>query len=77
MSNSREIMECRILLSNGNYQIFEYLCGFADDDTIVYKLTNLHNDEPICKADYLSIQEQTFTPPHKKNRRGKLKRSGR
>jgi hypothetical protein len=50
---------------------------FCDDDTAVYKLINLHNDVPICKADYLSIRERTYTPNHRNNGRGKFKRSGR
>ena len=31
---------------------------------------------PICTSEF-TLQRQSFTPPHKKNRRGKLKRSGR
>ena len=49
----------------------------CDDETMVYKLINLHHDEPICKADYLSIRERTYTPNHRNNGRGKFKRPGR
>lgn len=91
MSNSREIMERRILLANGNYQIFEALHGLSvdfvmlsvdfvmlDDDIIMRDpCFPIEIECPDIASVHLPVQRQSFTPPHKKHRRSKFKRSGR
>jgi hypothetical protein len=68
MSNSREIMDRQILIA----------CSFASlSETITYAINAIDHFN-IASGDLnIDKQLQSFTPPHKKNRRGKYKRSGR
>ena len=83
MSNSREIMERRILLSNGNYQIFKALRGLSVDFIILDDDFTI--GDPIlppgieCQelVSALPAPGSTYKPNHSKQRRGKFKRPGR
>lgn len=52
------------------------LCVAADCNEYEIELRNTEPMELACR-DRLQPVDKSFTPPHKKNRRGKFKRSGR
>ena len=84
MSNSKEIMESGnntksiVIIEDDNQlkdAIFALLTGdfIVGDPVIQYIQCKDMPCEPGC---HLAV-EKLFTPPHKKNRRGKFKRSGK
>ena len=68
MSNSREIMNREIRMA----------FAFASlSDSITYVIEAIDGFNVVSSKLNINDQQQSFTPPHKKNRRGKFKRSGR
>jgi len=71
MSNSREIMD---------YGTMPYYQPYYATTTthVIYVCRAVINEvEPAGPQIHLAPNHQEFTPPHKKNRRGKYKRSGK
>jgi len=69
MSDSREILYA------GTAAYFEKFCEF--NTTFVINVGRVIDEyEPTGPKVNLAPNHQEFTPPHKKNRRGKYKRSG-
>lgn len=68
MSNSREIMERKVLVAVS----FGIL-----SDSITYTINAIDGFNTATSKLTICDQQQSFTPPHKKNRRGKFKRSGK
>ena len=65
-------MSLDILICGGTSAIHDQLIHVLSRE---YRIINMTTAEEL--PIILISQGQTFTPPHKKNRRGKFKRSGR
>jgi hypothetical protein len=68
MSNSREMMDRQIMIA----------CSFASlSETITYTINAIDHFNIVSGDLNIDNQQKSFTPPHKKNRRGKFKRGGK
>jgi hypothetical protein len=71
MSNSREMMNL------GTTTYYQPYCDTITTHVIYAGRAVINEVEPAGPQIHLAPNHQEFTPPHKKNRRGKHKRSGR